>query len=104
MPIQKLLAAKALIEEALPNETPESRLQFVGLLLLGPAVADTVYQAPVGSSKAEQLVGMLKRGTTLDEVINTFSIKRNSAYARISVVSRANKLKVRHVDGRYVAA
>lgn len=109
MPIQKLLQAKALIEEALPDETPEARVQFVGLLLLGPAMPDTLFhRQPVqaGSSKADQLVDMLKRpkGVTLNEVIKTFGIKKNSAYARISVVARKAKLRVKHEGDRYLVA
>lgn len=104
--VQKLLDAKTLIEQALPDETPEQRLQMLGLLLYGPAQSDRRAPAPEGNTKAEQLIQMLKRpqGTTLKEVMATFDIQRNSAYARISVVSRKHKLRVRHEGDRYMAA
>jgi hypothetical protein len=99
-PIQRLLEAKNLIVQALPDETPEARLQMIGLMLLGPAVPDTVKPA---KSKSDQLIDMLGRphGATIDEVVEAFGIKKNSAYARISVESRKRKLNVENRDGRY---
>lgn len=101
--VQMLLDAKTNIETALPDATPQERLQFIGLLLLGPQRPDTEPASPRTGTKAEQLLGMLRRprGATLDEVIKTFDIKKNSAYARISVVTRAAGVTVEHVDGRY---
>lgn len=54
-------------------------------------------------SKGDQLIEMLRRpkGASLDEVIETFGIKKNSAYARISVETRRRGLHVEHANGRY---
>lgn len=99
--VQLLLDAKTAIETALPNETPEERLQMVGLLLLGPGHSDTTHRP--AQTKGEQLIEMLRRpqGASLDDVINTFGMKRNSAYARISVEVRRRHLKVERNDGVY---
>lgn len=101
--VQHLLDAKTMIEEALPDATPEERLQMAGLLLIGPREPDTVLAEPRRGTKADQLIAMLKRprGATLDEVMNKFDLKKNSAYARISVVTRKANLQVDRSGGRY---
>lgn len=100
--VQRLLDAKSIIEQALPDDTPEERLQMVGLLLIGPKVP-VDRRLSAGETKGDQLIRMLRRpqGATLQEVIDTFDLKKNSAYARISVETRRRDLKVEHRDGRY---
>lgn len=81
---------------------PTDVADIVSLFLRGHVTHETA----AGGSKGDQLIKMLSRskGATLDEVIDTFGIKKNSAYARISVETRRRGLTVTHEDGRYKVA
>lgn len=81
------------------NYTPR---QVEAIIKAGDLLVEVFGRRPNGT-KADQLIDLLKRpkGATIDEIVDTFGIKRNSAYARISVETRKRHLKVAHKDGRY---
>lgn len=94
--VRALMAMQVHLREAFKGMNPKDVTEVVSLIIDG--------RPPLHpGSKSDQLIEMLSRptGATVDEVVDTFGIKKNSAYARISVETRRRKLKVNHVDGHY---
>lgn len=96
---EALVKVQDTLRDIFAGNSPEEMVDILALFVHGR----TPTKDTAGGPKGDQLIRMLsrQRGATLEEVIDTFGIKKNSAYARISVESRKRGLKVEHVDGRY---
>lgn len=101
---EALVRVQDTLRDIFAGSTPEEMVEILSLFIHGRTPTPTpAQQQAAGGPKGDLLIKMLSRakGATLDEVIDTFGIKKNSAYARISVETRKRGLHVEHVDGRY---
>lgn len=98
--VEALMGIAAQLQTTFAGMKPSEVVDMVSLFLSGHISHQT---AAASGPRGDQLIELLSRpkGATLDEVIDTFGIKKNSAYARISVETRRRGLKVEHSDGHY---
>lgn len=101
--VESLLRISDMLREAFPDTPTAELTSTVSLFLVDHHTQPRIH---ANGNKGDQLIELLRReeGASIDDVVGTFGIKKNSAYARISVETRRRKLKVKHVDGRYHVA